>query len=86
MIKVEPLYNMRKLSIKYSRRLDINIGYLISKFFPNLKELRLISAPAGLTDMKFLGQKYLPTLEILDMSGDSYLSQKCLSDLSLCMP
>ena len=77
---------MRHLTMKYSRRLDINICYLISKYFPNLKILRLISAPIGLCECRFLGHKYMPNLEVLDMSGDSYLSQKTLSDLSLCMP
>jgi hypothetical protein len=47
--------NMKNLSMKYSRRLDVNMCYLISKYFPNLRELRLISAPLGLSNMKYLG-------------------------------
>lgn len=81
-----PLYNMRKLKIKYSRRFRENICVIISKNFPNLELLQLNSCPLGLSDCSFLGKKYLPRLLELDLSGDCYLNQASLFSLSECMP
>jgi len=78
--------SMKEIKIKYSRKFEENICNYLSQSFPNLSKLSLISCPIGISDCEKLGNKYLPNLIELDMSGDSYLSKESLNILSLNLP
>lgn len=85
-MKYLPLKNLKSLKIKYSRAFGEQICPFISQTFPSLTSLHLISCPIGTSDCTRLGHQFLPALQELDLSGDSYLSKQSLTHISICMP
>ena len=78
--------HMEVLRISYSKNFRSSICSNISHWFPNLRILQLNSCPIGMSDCSLLGNKYLPNLVELDMSGDSYVSKESLEVLSKGLP
>ena len=78
-----PAVALEVLRMTYTRNLGENTCYLLANYFSNLRILQLSSCPIGLSDCTLLGARYVPYLEELDLSGDSFISRKSLLLLSV---